>query len=279
MDGFIKKYAVLMISSLSAFAATAMAGPGDLLVSPVRVTFEGRDRVAELTLVNKGDAPANYRISFVNRRMNDDGSFEAIEAPTDGELFSESMVRYAPRSVSLAPNAPQTLRLMLRKPTELAEGEYRSHLHLAAVPDDAGSASVEAASGNADGISIQLKPIYGVTIPVIVRHGALSADAEISALSFAPSTDGAGELTLRLERNGTKSLYGDLELLAAGSDKVVASMRGLAVYTPNTFRDVTFSIPAEAAAEIRGRPIEVRFADRGRENSGILASATAGPVN
>ena len=69
-----------VIAVLAAFAlaapwpgepGAAQAGVGDLLVSPVRVVLEGRERSAQVTLINKGNDVAVYRISLVNRRMSD----------------------------------------------------------------------------------------------------------------------------------------------------------------------------------------------------------------
>ncbi|MEM9233122.1 MAG: molecular chaperone [Pseudomonadota bacterium] len=272
-----------IIGGLACMAALiytpAYAGPGDLLVSPVRVVFEGRERVAEVTLVNKGETPATYRISFENRRMNRDGSFAPITEAGEGELFSDSYVRFAPRRVDLEPNAPQTLRLMLRKPADLGDGEYRSHLHLAAIPDDAGSASIEAGEGDANAISIQLTPVYGVTIPIIVRHGVLEADAKITTADYVRTSNGGGELKFTFERTGTKSLYGDFTLHVEGRDEALMQMSGVALYTPNSARDMKISLPPEAAAIAAGKSLEIRFQDRTVSGTDLFASAVIGPLN
>lgn len=269
------------MSAVLGFAAAeaVAAGPGDLLVSPVRVVFEGRERVAEVTLVNKSDTPATYRVSFTNRRMNRDGSFEEITEAGEEDLFAEKFVRYAPRRVDLEPNAPQTLRLMLRKPAELAPGEYRSHLHMAAVPDDAGSASIEMAAEDNDSISIQLTPIYGVTIPIIVRHGELEAVAKIMSADYEKLEDGSRKLAFTFERTGTKSLYGDFSFHVAGEEGEIFSQRGIALYTPNTHRDMTVYLPIEAVKKAEGKPIEIRFQDRTASGGEVFASAVIGPLN
>ena len=86
----------------------AVAGPGDLLVTPTRVVLEGRERSAELTLVNRGQERTTYRITLENRRMDAQGKFSEIDTPKDGELFAQNLIRYAPRRVTLEPNKPQT---------------------------------------------------------------------------------------------------------------------------------------------------------------------------
>lgn len=253
---------------------TAAAGPGDLLVSPVRVVFEDRKRVAEVTLVNKGQENAVYRVSFENRRMLRNGSFEKIEAPGEGDLFAEKLVRYAPRRVELEPNAPQTLRLMLRKPSTLEEGEYRSHLHFAALPEDAGSSSIEAGQQDTDGISIRLTPVYGLTIPIIVRHGALEATAAITQLQQSRDNKGRTTLQFVFERSGTKSLYGDFTVTAKGVKDPLAIKKGIALYSPNKERVITITLSAEETARAAGKQIELRFQDKTESGGDIQTTAS-----
>ncbi len=268
----LKKIAMIIAAlGASTISSVATAAPGDLLVSPVRVVFEGRDRVAEVNLVNKGEKPATYRIEFVNRRMNRDGSFMDIEAPENGEKFSEKFVRYAPRKITLAPNSPQTVRLMLRKPADLESGEYRSHLHFAAVPDKLESTSIESQNENTDSISIQLTPIYGVTIPVIVRHGDLVGTAKITNVDFRVNPNGIGQVSFDFHRTGDKSLYGDFLVYADGEPEPVAQKRGVALYHPNDARGVAIPVAPEVAAGLRGRALTVKFQDRTASGADIKA--------
>ena len=206
--------------------------------------------------------------------MHRDGSFEVIEEAAEGELFAEDYIRYAPRRIDLEPNTPQTIRVMIRKPADLEEGEYRSHLQFAAVPEDAGSNSIESQGDDGNGISIQLTPIYGVTIPVIVRHGALSADASISGLKLSPLAGGKARLSFTLSRKGSKSLYGDFSVHINGEKRVLQERRGIAVYTPNTRRDISIDLTAAVLAKLRGKELEIRFTDRSSQGGAIIASST-----
>ena len=45
-----------------------------------------------------------------------------------GEHFADGMLSWSPRQITLQPGTAQVVRLMVRKPEGLAEGEYRSHL-------------------------------------------------------------------------------------------------------------------------------------------------------
>ena len=94
------------------------------------------------------------------------------------------MILYAPRKVTLPPNQPQSIRINARAPQGLADGEYRVHLLFRAIPD----ARPVTAPAPTQGVSFRLTPVYGVTIPVIVRLGNLSATAAIA--NVAKGVDG-----------------------------------------------------------------------------------------
>ncbi|NRA30904.1 MAG: hypothetical protein HRU11_11685 [Parvularculaceae bacterium] len=256
----VKVLAVLSAGLLNN-SPVAAQGPGDLVVAPVRVVFDGRDRVAEVTLVSRASRARTYRVDFQNRRMTDDGKFVPIEQAGPGDLFAEKLVRYAPRRVDLGPGESQTIRLLLRKPSGLAEGEYRSHLHFAAVPDDAGAASVERTATDASGLSIKLTPIYGLTIPVIVRHGNPVASPGLSNARLEP-WNGLKTLTIDLMRTGSRSIYGDITVKSARSGQKLTELRGIAVYVPNDRRHVRLAIEPDLADRLKSEPFVVSFSER-----------------
>ena len=211
-------------------------------MAPTRVVFEGRTRSTELTLLNIGKQSATYRISFTHLRMSENGDLKEIAQPESGDAFADDLIRYSPRQVRLEPNVSQTIRLQVRKPEKLAEGEYRSHLLFRAVPPEGAipANSVEA-EGKAAGYSIRLTPIYGVSIPVIVRHGQTSVRVALTDLAIKPAEkpgDGSA-LELKIRREGNQSVYGNLRvtfLPSTGRENVVGVLNGLAVYTPNSER-------------------------------------------
>ena len=128
--------------------STANAG-ANLMITPTRIVFEERTRTAQVTLMNNGSDTGNYRISFINQNMTDDGRFVEVKEGEEG-MFSNSMVRYSPRQITLPAGQSQVVRLMLRKPRDLKDGEYRSHMLFQSLPK-AGKSSLESA-GLKDGL-------------------------------------------------------------------------------------------------------------------------------
>ena len=253
----------LALPSATLFAQT---GAGDLTVTPTRAVFEGRDRSTQISLINRGTATATYRVSFIQMRMAEDGQFEEITEPGPGEHFADALIRYSPRQVTLEPGVAQTVRLMLRKPADLAPGEYRSHMIFHAVPDADAGTSIENVELEGEEFDIRLTPIYRISIPVIVRHGELTAEAELGDVGLV-TRDGESPpgLALRLHRRGERSIYGDVDVtwIPDGGDPevVVGQIKGLAVYSPNASRSLVLPLRPPAGVELENGRLKVTFSE------------------
>jgi hypothetical protein len=279
MTPILARVILFLICAASAFAQAAPPPPkavglGDLLVAPTRVILQGRDRSAELTLVNIGDNTATYRISFINLRMNEDGQMEEIEEPGEGEHFSDSLIRYSPRQVVLEPRVAQTIRMQVRKPADLAAGEYRSHILFRAVPDLATVGGGVESQPSSEGINIRLIPVYGVSIPVIVRHGETSASIAFADVQYHhPEDGGAATVVARLSREGNRSVYGELRARIQRTGEVVGSIKGLGVYVPNSSRVVTLPLQVPQGRTLEGETLELSFIDGETTEERTLAKA------
>jgi len=249
-------------------------------VAPPRVVFEGRTRTAEITLVNTGTRAATYRVSFVQLRMDEDGVTKEIDKAEGGELFADDLVRFSPRQVTLEPKAAQTVRLQVRKPADLPPGEYRSHLLFRAPPaiatpsaDAVGSAPAPAA----EGMSIQLIPIYGISIPIIVRHGETSAAVTLSDLALVPPGGAEANplLRLRMSRTGSQSVYGNLTISftpQGGKSRIVGQANGVAVWAPYGARKVGVPLRPPAGTDLAGGTMRVTYS-RADKRDETLAEA------
>jgi len=259
--------------------ATAQVG-GGLRVLPTRVVFDGRTRSAQLTLINNGAKESTYRISFKNMRMLEDGKYEDIKEAKAGEQLAEDFIRFSPRQVTIKPGGSQTVRLLLRKKKDLAAGEYRSHLLFQAMPPADFGKDVEKLAKDNNKIRFQLIPILGMTIPVIVRHGKLSASVKIALPRMEASAAKGGRpmLSLQLQRSGDRSVFGDVSVTfkadKGGAPLEVGRVNGLAVYIPNASRTIQLTLtPPEGTVIKQGRlSIEYKKSkDRGGE---LLAETT-----
>ena len=240
----------LIASTLFFTSLPAHAGVGDLLVAPTRIVLDGR-RGTEIILNNIGDDVATYRISVELRRMTPEGRLVDVAEPSIAEKAAQEMILYAPRRVTLPPNQPQAIRLSARAPQGLADGEYRVHLLFRAIP--APRPAVPAGT-KVEGVAFQLIPIYGVTIPVIVRLGNLEAKAGLANIRKV-TDDGKPAIALDISRVGDRSTFGEIRVLKAGVANPIAVVRGVAVYTELGQRSVTVPIDPAHLADASGQVI------------------------
>lgn len=245
---------------------------GDLLVAPTRVIINGAGN-AEVVLSNIGDKPATYRISLELRRMEESGDFSEVDetAATESERAARDMVRFAPRRVTLLPGQPQAVRLSVRPPEGLPDGEYRVHMSFRAIPAAQLAETAEEAAIPASGVSIKLTPIYGITIPVFVRQGRLEAQAAIAGARLVRS-EKQSLLEVDMTRTGKRSVYG--ELIGRNSrGEVVFSLRGIAIYPEVDRRKVHVRLNSEQIGKIQG-PLKLEYRDLPENGGALLAEAT-----
>ncbi|MBO9730338.1 MAG: hypothetical protein J7623_16985 [Chitinophaga sp.] len=266
-------FLVILMGCLGA-AMQKLSAQGNLLVTPVRVVFDGQKRSEELNLANSGQDTARFLISFVEIRMNRNGTFEQINEPDSGQQFASKYLRFFPRSVVLGPNEAQVVKLQVTGTTELAPGEYRSHLYFRAAPDEK-----PAREGNApkdsNGISVKLTPVFGITIPVIIRIGETSANIRLSDLAVDEGKGQSPGLSLLLNRVGNASAYGDITvdyLSPQGKVIQVAAVRGLAIYTPTTQRYVRLPLENKPGVNYHSGKLRVAYTN-GSKTKEQLAEA------
>jgi hypothetical protein len=272
MFALVRKFApAVLVGAVGLGIATpASAGVGDLLVAPTRIILDGR-RGTEIVLNNVGDEPATYRISVEFRRMTPDGNLVEVTEPTAEEKAAADMIVYAPRRVTLAPREPQAIRIAARPPQGLPDGEYRVHLLFRAIPDP-----TPVTANNAEpvkGLHLQLIPIYGVTIPVIVRLGNLEAKAGIANVELEKK-DGKEEIALDLSRSGSRSTFGEVRVLKAGVKDPIAIQKSVAVYTELGTRHVTIPLDDSYKGDVRG-PVTVEYVETYDDGNQTIAETQA----
>lgn len=240
------------------FSSTASA-QGDLMVMPKRLVFDGSERSQEINLANTGSDTATYAISFIQYKMTENGNFEEVTTPEEGQRFASDFLRYFPRRVSLAPNEAQTVRVQLTRTGNLERGEYRSHVYFRAVEKQTALGAEKAEE--AEGISIQINTVFGISIPVIIRHGEATTQMSITDLQLELE-EGAPKLSMVLGRSGNMSVYGDIQVDHISPEGVVTPVgvvKGLSVYTPNTLRYFTMPLSPPEGVDLNKGKLWVSF--------------------
>lgn len=250
-------YKALALASVFTLAATAAGA--EVMIDPRRVEFSPRDRSAELRLFNTGTERQTFRLGWVQLRMLPSGDLVEAKA-SDPVHGSSDMIRFSPRQVTLEPGERQTVRLSLRKPAGLADGEYLSHLSLAT---DQGVSQPVSRRGEG-GATVELYINYGHSIPVVVRHGAASASVSIADAKTL-SQDGQSHLSINFTRHGNSGVHGSV-IVRQGRD-VLGQLNGIALYREVDRRQILVPLSRQPSG-----PVSVEYVDASGK---LIASASA----
>lgn len=245
---------------------------GNLLVYPTRVVFNEKNSIQKVVLSNTGKDSAVYDISFIEYKMTKFGEMKLVTEPEEGLNFASTNLRYFPRKVVLGPFQSQTVKVQLRNAQSLKDGEYRSHLYFRAVEDNKKAENVN--EKNDTDISVKLKPIFGISIPCIVRKGVDNTNVSISDLSLSQSISKENMLNLDINRIGNMSIYGDFLIKYITSDNKtyeVGLIQGVGVYTPGNVRTLKLKLNLPKNLELNGGKLQVIFTKNNSKE--ILAEA------
>jgi P pilus assembly chaperone PapD len=243
------------------FNPETISAQGDLLITPRRVVFEGSKRSMDLNLANTGKDTAVYAISLIQIRMKEDGGFETITEPDPDQRFADRYIRFFPRTVTLAPNEAQTVKVQLIRSNELTAGEYRSHFYFRSVPRTS-PIGEEEPQRDTTTISVRLIPVFGITIPSIIRVGESTTKVTLNDLSLSVVNDTITILDLAFQRTGNMSVYGDLavdHISPQGKVTRVGVANGIAVYTPNKTRKFKLTLNKVQGVDFTSGKIRVTY--------------------
>ena len=264
----------LLVIFIIAFSCKTYA-QGDLLITPSRVLFEGSKQKEVLNLVNIGNETTTYSVSFVQRSMKEDGSFIEITKPELGQNFADPYVRIFPRQVTLAAHEAQTIVIQYRRKADMRPGEYRSHLYFRSEKNYTPLGDTKTAK-DSKSLSVQLIPIFGMSIPVIIRTGETGVTASLSDLQLESKDQTKQNLSFNINRTGNISLYGDIRVQfipEKGKPFDVAAVNGVGVYTNINSRKMTVKLETNTGELLKKGKLQVTYRSNG-EASAVVYAAT-----
>jgi hypothetical protein len=256
----MQRILLMMLIPFLGFSPHSIA-QGDLLISPKRIVFDGNRQKEELNLVNTGKDTATYSISFLQYNMNEDGSILIIEKPDSGQMFADPFLRIFPRKVTLAPGEPQVISLQCRRKPDMLAGEYRSHLYFRSEKNYS-PLGMKNSTKDSTLFSVQLIPIYGMSIPIIIRSGEVEVSAELSYLNLKVQQDTAAFLEVTINRKGNISIYGNLivdYVPAQGKTYTIGTVKGIGVYTNIKRRNVSIKLNKSPGINLKTGKLKVRY--------------------
>ncbi|RTY88818.1 molecular chaperone [Flavobacterium sp. RSP15] len=262
-----KKSILILVLLLN--CSISLLAQGDLMVFPKRLVFDGiQSRVQNINLGNTGKDTATYSLSYNQIQMDEEGKFNTIEEPEENQNFASPYLRYYPRTITLAPDEWQVVKVQLVKTSELKEGEYRSHLYFRGVPKikllENKISIIDTLQPK--GIDIQLTPIYGISIANIITIGQATTAVTLSNLALLPSQD----LYLDINRTGNQSAYGELKvnyIYPEGISTNVGLIKGFAVYAPGNLRRTKIKLNTIPSVDYTKGKLQVIYSTPNQETT------------
>lgn len=248
---------------------------GNLLITPMRVVFEGNKQKAELNLVNTGTDSATYSVSFRHYNMTEEGMLKMIEKPETTQMFAEPYLRVFPRRVTLAPGEAQVIMMQYRRKPDMPAGEYRSHIWFRSEKNYNQLGKKELLL-DSNQLSVSIIPIFGITIPVIIRSGEVSVSATLSNLKLDIQQGTIQNLTLTINRTGNISIYGDIKIdytPVQGKPYEIGTVKGVGVYTNISKRNITVKLNTASGMPLENGKLKVQYVSQGEKKNVVYAVA------
>ncbi|MDZ7923746.1 MAG: DUF916 domain-containing protein, partial [Marinagarivorans sp.] len=175
----------------------------NLLIKPFRVVLDEKTRTAEVTLLNNSDETKTYSIGWEEKQQNSNGSYMDLTSATP--FSATPYISHSPRKVTIKPGEYQKIKLRLKMPANMKDGEYRSHLQMK-VSENARAPATESAP--VKGMQIQIIPQLSFTIPVMIRKGPNNVKSEINYIKVTKNNKDKQQVDVMLQRTGDYSSYG-----------------------------------------------------------------------
>ena len=247
------KIIVLSIVFVLMTANTVYAKAG-MLLFPTRVVLDNNERSTKLTIKNTGETRGLYRIELVEIEIKREGGSRVLEEDEDAMYSAKKISRISPRRVLVEANSTQSVRIAVRKPKNLEDGEYRSHIKVTMLEDnvDENGRPIAVVQNDDDNFGIQIKARLVNIIPLIIRHGETQHAVTIGepSLKIAQSEDERTALIIPIQRTGNRSSLGDIKVehIDDGKNTVLKMQSGVAVYRP--LEERLFELPLDVPDNI-----------------------------
>lgn len=245
---FLKHKSIFRGALAAAIFSSALTFPSyaNLLITPLQVVMEDRDRATEIILVNNSRDTNTYRIHWEQLYQTEGagGYLRASDEEREERFDLEDFAVFTPRQITLRPSQKQTIRIALRKPADLADGEYKSHLKFSIAPELSRKANTLAKPG-ANEISVGAQVFASYSIPVAYRKGDYDINIDIGQPQFStnPKT-GFIIMNVPVTRTGTHGTIGFIEVFYkpdGGEEVLIASLGNANIFSEINTRNFQIS--------------------------------------
>lgn len=240
MKTLVKITSLLLVGSV--FQASAVG------LSAYRIFLDENNGQVDFKVRNTETTEQNCKLTFSDLKYSKSSELLSLQQGEEIEHSAEGHFRYSPRKFTLGPLGKQTIKFSLRKKRGQKNKEFRSYVSVTCT---------EKKAVNSDSL-ISLVPNLSHKIPVVVRIGKHELEAKFS--NVAVDND---KISLEISRKGSRSLYGDVQIIDKQSGEVIEEKRGIAVYPEADKRVLEFHVDTSY------KQLVARFVERKSYGGGL----------
>lgn len=271
MDKHVLPFALALTLAVG-IGQPAYARNAGLLLSPTRIVLENGQRYATVTLRNNGDGVGRYVIELVDASMAENGGIKILDLGMHQPNSALDMVSLSPHSVTLKPDDYQTIRVLVKDSTDIADGEYRSHLQVRMTQADIAGSD---AKPDPEQAVVVPRALLTTVIPVIVRKGPVHFDLAIDdARLTTPGGELQPQVNLSLSLSGNCSVIGDVKIThkaANGAATELAFFRGVVIYRDVRKRTQLIPVQIPKGVNVHAGTIDIEFLSQDKGGGKLLA--------
>ena len=216
-----------------------------ILFSEYRLILKAGE-IRTLQVCNPTDETRSYKLYSVDKTMKDGGGLVDVPLSINHPTSLKKQLRIFPKRITLAPNECQEVQLQLKNTSQLPDGEFRSFLFfLPLVSADTKKLDPTIISkGTTPNIIMRI----GAAIPIFYRKNTHVDNVFIDKVSLKKDSINRHTLSLRLNREGTQSTYGVVEVKckSKGEPIVVATKYGNAMYAETNWKELSIPIHTDS---------------------------------
>lgn len=201
-------------------------------IAPTSLFFDNQQRFQSLTVSNGGQQAQEISISTeFGYPTSRDGSLTIANDSTMAEKKSiADWVKVFPQNFTLQPNQRQTVRFVIRPPSNLQPGGYWSRVRIRSNPVSPPIESVEEGQ-----VGAQINLVVNQVIAAHYHTQDATTRVKVSAVDFS-RVDDTGQISVSMEQIGNAPFVGSIALQVENSsgEKVWETKTTNSVYTTIT---------------------------------------------
>ena len=181
--------------------------------------------------------------------------------------------------MTIEPDQDQNIRIIIRRPAGLEDGEYRAHIKVTMLEDKVELEKEGGIQNTQTNVLVDSKQRLSITIPLIIRYGKPEykisiADAKIR-YSLSPKGKKTPYADFILIRQGNRSSMGDFDIEyinTKGTRSLLRHYVGVPVYRPTERRKVSIPLEVPEGVTLGKGTLRITYKAQEKEGSTVLAT-------